>query len=68
MLYMRETKGTVEEAVQRIEAATVACGFGVLHVHDLKAKMAAKGVAFEQECKVLEVCNPKTTDASRSPR
>jgi uncharacterized protein (DUF302 family) len=32
--------------------------FGVLGVHDLKAKMAEKGVPFARECRVFEVCNP----------
>lgn len=33
--------------------------FGVLGVHDLKEKMASKGVAFPGECRVFEVCNPQ---------
>jgi uncharacterized protein (DUF302 family) len=33
--------------------------FGVLHIHDLKATMNKKGVPFEPECRVFEVCNPK---------
>ena len=32
--------------------------FGILGVHDLKAKMAEKGVAFARECRIYEVCNP----------
>ena len=32
--------------------------FGVLGIHDLKEKMVSKGVAFERECRVFEVCNP----------
>lgn len=33
--------------------------FGVLGVHDLKEKMTSKGVAFDRECRVFEVCNPQ---------
>ena len=33
--------------------------FGVLGVHDLKAKMAEKGVEFARECRIYEVCNPQ---------
>lgn len=33
-------------------------GFGVLHIHDLGATLRGKGIAFEEECKVFEVCNP----------
>ena len=31
---------------------------GVLGVHDLKETMAKKGVQFQRECRIFEVCNP----------
>ena len=34
-------------------------GFGVLHVHDLANTLRSKGIAFEEQCKVFEVCNPQ---------
>ena len=58
MIYTRETTGTVEEVAGRVEEATAANQFGVLGTHDLKAKMAAKGLEFGPECRVLEVCQP----------
>jgi uncharacterized protein (DUF302 family) len=33
--------------------------FGVLGTHDLKQKMADKGVSFGPHCRILEVCNPQ---------
>lgn len=45
-------------AAADLEAAVPAHGFSVLHVHDLGAKLRAKGVDFTEECHVLEVCNP----------
>jgi hypothetical protein len=30
--------------------------FGVLGVHDLKAKMEEKGVPFTRECRIFAVC------------
>ena len=33
-------------------------GFGVLHIHDLGVTLRGKGIAFDEECKVFEVCNP----------
>jgi uncharacterized protein (DUF302 family) len=30
----------------------------VLHVHDLGSTLRSKGIAFEEQCKVFEVCNP----------
>lgn len=42
-----------------LEAAVVAHGFGVLGVHDLKAKLESKGVPLGRACRVFEVCNPR---------
>ena len=58
MLYENETTGTIDEVVARIEAAATANQFGVLGIHDLKQKLNTKGLDFEPECRILEVCNP----------
>ena len=59
MLYIKETKSTVEAAGKRLEDAVKAHKFGVIGVIDLKGKMADKGVEFANACKVYEVCNPQ---------
>jgi len=33
-------------------------GFGVLHIHDLGTTLRSKGIAFNEQCKIFEVCNP----------
>ncbi len=58
MLYVQEAKGTVESVCEKVEVAATANGMGVLGVHDLKKKMQEKGVPFERECRIYEVCNP----------
>ncbi len=58
MLYVKEAKGSVEEVVEKLKTAAAENRFGVLGIHDLKEKMAAKGVEFAHECRILEVCNP----------
>jgi uncharacterized protein (DUF302 family) len=40
-----------------LEAAVTRRGFGVLHVHDLGTTLRSKGIPFEEQCKVFEVCN-----------
>lgn len=50
--------GSVTEAKDRLTEALMKRKFGVLHVHNLKATLNSKGVAFDTECEVLEVCNP----------
>ncbi|MCA9211493.1 MAG: DUF302 domain-containing protein [Planctomycetales bacterium] len=58
MLYIRETSGSVDEVAKKLEEAALANQFGVLGIHDLKQKMNAKGVPFDSECRIFEVCNP----------
>ena len=58
MIHVGETEGPVGNVVARLEKAAGENGFGVLGIHDLKEKMAAKGVDFACECRVMEVCNP----------
>ena len=58
MLYTREARGTVDEVTQKLEAAAQENSFGVLAVHNLNEKMAAKGVEFIRQCRIVEVCNP----------
>jgi uncharacterized protein (DUF302 family) len=63
MIYVQETDGPIEDVVARLEKAAAENKFGVLSVHDLKEKMAAKGVNFRCECRVMEVCNPQKAKA-----
>lgn len=50
--------GSVDTVVQRLTEALNKRKFGVLHVHNLKATLNSKGVPFETECQVMEICNP----------
>ncbi|HEY8328357.1 MAG TPA: DUF302 domain-containing protein [Rhodanobacter sp.] len=59
MYYIVETSKTPEQAAADLTEAVARNGFGVLHVHDLGATLRSKGVAFERQCKVFEVCNPQ---------
>ncbi len=58
MYYIVETNKTFTQASTDLESAVVRNGFGVLHVHDLGTTLRSKGIAFDEECKVFEVCNP----------
>lgn len=59
MYYIVETEKSFEDASADLERAVKHHGFGVLHVHDLGATLRSKGIAFDNECKVFEVCNPE---------
>ena len=58
MLYIVESKKSLPDVAKDLEHAVARHKFGVLGVHDLKAKMAEKGVSFTRECRIFEVCNP----------
>ena len=58
MYYIVETDKSFEQASADLDAAVKRHGFGVLHVHDLGSTLRSKGIEFEEQCKVFEVCNP----------
>lgn len=59
MLHIVESRKPLDRVVKDLETAVARHKFGVLGVHDLKAKMADKGVTFDAECRIVEVCNPQ---------
>jgi uncharacterized protein (DUF302 family) len=58
MYYLVETAKPFDQASADLEAAVKNNSFGVLHVHDLGATLRSKGIPFEEQCKIFEVCNP----------
>ena len=59
MLHIVDSQKPLERVVKDLEEAVARHKFGVLGVHDLRAKMVEKGVPFDRECRVFEVCNPQ---------
>ena len=58
MYYIVETDKSFDQAAINLESAVIQNGFGVLHIHDLGAALRSKGIAFKEECRIFEVCNP----------
>ena len=58
MVHIVESTKPMARMIPDLERAVARHKFGVLGVHDLKAKMAEKGVPFARECRIFEVCNP----------
>ena len=58
MYYIVETGKSFVQASADLDSAVKRLGFGVLHVHDLGTTLRSKGIAFDEQCKVFEVCNP----------
>jgi uncharacterized protein (DUF302 family) len=59
MLIQLSTDKTVKEAAAALHLAVPANQFGVMQVHDLKETMWKKGVEFDHECLIFEVCQPQ---------
>ncbi len=59
MYYIVSSNKSFEQASQDLQTAVTDLGFGVLHVHDLGGTLRDKGVHFEEQCHVFEVCNPQ---------
>jgi uncharacterized protein (DUF302 family) len=59
MYYIVNTNKDFETAVADLENEVKNLQFGVLHIHDLGRTLRSKGIDFSENCKVLEVCNPK---------
>lgn len=58
MYYIIETNKTFSQAAADLETSVIRNGFGVMHTHDLGATLRSKGIAFDEQCKIFEVCNP----------
>jgi len=58
MYYVVETDKSFDQASADLELAVKRHAFGVLHVHDLGTTLRSKGIAFDEQCKIFEVCNP----------
>jgi uncharacterized protein (DUF302 family) len=56
--YTVESSKSFDEAVASVEAKCKEKGFSVLHIHDVKATLAAKGHDREQLV-IIETCNAK---------
>jgi uncharacterized protein (DUF302 family) len=63
MKYIVSSDKTFENAVNALREIVPAHKFGILHVHNIKETLNNKGVAFEKEVSVFEVCNPQKASA-----
>lgn len=58
MLIVYETEKPLRTICDAVEPVVQKHKFGVMAVHDLKEAMSRKGVAFDGECVIFEICNP----------
>ncbi|MBC7750823.1 MAG: DUF302 domain-containing protein [Candidatus Saccharibacteria bacterium] len=58
MYYIVDSDKSFEQASADLDSSVKRNGFGVLYVHDLGATLRSKGIEFQEQCQVFEVCNP----------
>lgn len=56
--YTVKTQKSVEQSIQDLTSSLLAIQFGVLGTLDFKSIFEKKGIEFENEYKLLEICNP----------
>lgn len=59
MLHIIKSKKSIPQIEKEFPQVVAKHKFGVLGVHNLRQKMNEKGVPFEKDCLVFEVCNPQ---------
>jgi len=59
MVFEVSSSRSLEQIDSALKESALRHKFGVIAVHDLKAKMKEKGVDFSKECMIYEVCNPQ---------
>jgi uncharacterized protein (DUF302 family) len=67
-LILRSTSRPLEKVCRRLPDVAQSHHFGLLGTHDLKQKITSKGIPFERECRVFEVCSPKQAQAMLAHR
>ncbi len=58
MLYEKTSQKSMAEIELALRDSAGRHKFGVILMHDLQSLMRGKGVDFERQCCVFEVCNP----------
>ncbi len=56
--YIKNSSKSVQEVVDTICQKAANFKFGVLHIHNIKQTLNSKGVDFDEECQILDICNP----------
>lgn len=59
LVLTRSSAAPLETVCEKLAVVATRHKFGVLATHNLREKMLSKGVPFDRECRVIEVCNPQ---------
>lgn len=58
-LYVTESNKSIDEICRALEEGAARRAFGVMAIHNLRETMKKKGVEFDRDLRIYEVCNPQ---------
>jgi uncharacterized protein (DUF302 family) len=58
LVYIVRSRKALPEVARDLGSAAQRHKFGIMGAYDLKSRMKEKGIEFDRECLVVEVCNP----------
>lgn len=58
MIYIEKSTKSVETLVKTFEEKISDFKFGILHIHNVNETLNSKGVEFNKQCQILDICNP----------
>ena len=58
MQYVETSSKSVQEVVDCLKEVSSKYKFGIQHIHNITETLKSKGIEFEKECQILDICNP----------
>lgn len=58
MVYTEQSNKSVDEIIESFHEVISEYKFGILHIHNVKETLNSKGVEYNNECRILDICNP----------
>ena len=58
MQYMEVTNKSVQEVIDSLKEVAPRYKYGIQHIHNVKETLKSKGIELENECQIVDICNP----------
>lgn len=63
MQYIEISNKSVQEVVDSIKEIAPKYSFGVQHIHNIKETLKSKGKEINEDCQVIDICNPNVAES-----
>ena len=58
MQYMEVTNKSVQEVIDSLKEVAPRYRYGIQHIHNVQETLKSKGIDLENECQIVDICNP----------